>query len=220
MRVAYIRRVIFSSRMGSAHRRAGTISPRFHLHVHVYANIHEESQTHTVVLSLSLFLTRSSLRFSDDRGQVLLRPCRADRMLPGFLRVQSGPRIRVVGCTGMHAVGWPGAFLRRCRVSYSPCPERARNERERERGARARRERRSEKGREKEPKEEGVETTSWALARPRARLERVFLPFRGGNRVCSGREDCLSRDPFPATARHRRSLLPISRSAVPAPGNR
>jgi len=48
-------------------------------------------------------------------------------------------------------------------------------------------------------------------SRTATQLERVFLPFRGGNRVCSGREDCLSRDPFPATARHRRSLLPISR---------
>ena len=134
-------------------------------------------------------------------------------MLPGFLRIQSGPRIRVVGCTGMHAVGWPGAFLRRCRVSYSPCHERVRErEREREKGeVTAGKERRNKKGWEKEPKEEGVEATSWALARPRTQLERVFLPFRGGNRVCTGRELPLSRDPFPATARHRRSLLPISR---------
>lgn len=147
MRVAYIRRAIFSSRMGSAHRGAGTIS--FHLHVHMYANIHEENQAQSFPLSLSHSFSRSSLRFSDDRGQVVLRPCRADRMLPGFLRVQSGPRIRVVGCTGMHAVGWPGAFLRRCRVSHSPCPERVRSEMERKmREATAGRERRSEKGAE------------------------------------------------------------------------
>lgn len=31
----------------------------------------------------------------------------------------------------MHAVGWPGAFLRRCRVSYSPCPKRESKKRER-----------------------------------------------------------------------------------------
>lgn len=91
--------------------------------------VYEESQAQS--FPLPLFLSRTSLRFSNDRGQVLLRPCRTDRMLPGFLRVQSGPRIRVVGCTGMHAVGWPGAFLRRCRVSYSPCPKRESKKRER-----------------------------------------------------------------------------------------
>jgi len=50
----------------------------------------------------------------------------------------------------MHAVGWPGAFLRRCRVSYSPCPERVserEREREREKGeVTAGKERRNKKG--------------------------------------------------------------------------
>lgn len=140
MRVAYIRRVIFSSRMDGAHRGAGTISPRFHLHS--YTCTRREPGTESFPLSFSPALPCASQTI---RGQVLLRPCRADRMLPGFLRVQSGPGIRVVGCTGMHAVGWPGAFLRRCRVSYSPCPERVRNERGREdeRGSRRWKERRS-----------------------------------------------------------------------------
>lgn len=145
-------------------------------------------------------------------------------MLPGFLRVQSGPGIRVVGCTGMHTEGGKGRVGRghSCGVAASlthrALREKGRNERGRERGGRQQpeREREKEKGRDKEPKEEGIKATSRALARPRAQLERVFLPFHGGNRVCSAREHCFSRDPFPATLASR-SRYP---DVAPASGNR
>lgn len=123
------------------------------------------------------------------RGQVSVRPCRPDRMLlpPHRLRVHHGSSLDrgIVGCTQV-CTRWAGqAFLRRCRVSYihRKAPTSSKNEREREReGGTARDIAGRDEGREegKRKRKERRERESFYGA-----LERVFLPFRGGNRVCS-----------------------------------
>ena len=74
---------------------------------------HRESSP-AVLLSLSGVLAGLWLALGrwTGRGQVSVRPCQLDRMLPRASVYAAGtwtePERRVVGCTGMHAVGWPG----------------------------------------------------------------------------------------------------------------
>lgn len=68
------------------------------------------SQSQRALLRLAFSLRRSCwlpLRRSTGRGQVSVCPCQLDRMLPRA-SYTAGTWTGVVGCTGMHAVGWSG----------------------------------------------------------------------------------------------------------------
>lgn len=82
------------------------------------------SESQRALLRLAFSLRRScwlALRRSTGRGQVSVRPCQLDRMLPRA-SYTAGTWTGVVGCTGMHAVGWSGipAALPRLLLTVRP----------------------------------------------------------------------------------------------------